>query len=547
MTLLPIVERELRVAARRRGFYRGRLAVATLALVVASAVHWMGRSEPAPELGMALFAVLSALTLCCALLTGAVFTADALSAEHREGTLGLLFLTDLKGHDIILGKLAAGAVPALFSLLAALPVIGLTVVFGGVTGAAVWQMSLALLAGMFFSLALGITVSVWFEDARKALVVTLAVAVLMTLGPWALSALLNRGLPVGYDPDLLLCPALPFLGVLENVMRPFLGGTALPLFSHRFWLSLGSITVFSGLLLVLASFALQRSWHERTAAWGDWGRARFRRLGSRSSTSRRLRRSRLLDANPYLWLNLRRPGRRVVAWSAFALMALVAAYAYLTEGAHWIRESGYLVLPIIGHLGVSIGLVLAAGQQLSEDRRSGGLELLLSTPLSRRLMLAGQMSALRRLYGSPVLVILATDVLLAVLHTPHAGSDPWVFLGFVVGGMAVLVADCVTMAWLAVWAALRRGGALRAAGATLTRVWLLPWGMLLAALVLAHVFEAESGVSDGAALAAWLVTRLGINAYWLQLARRRMEGRFQSVADGEPPLGNRLWRWLTLQ
>jgi hypothetical protein len=113
--------------------------------------------------------------------------------------------------------------------------------------------------------------------------------------------------------------------------------------------------------------------------------------------------------------------------------------------------------------------------------------------------------------------------------------------------MAVLVTDCVTMAWLAVWAALGRGGALRAAGATLTRVWLLPWGMLLAALVLAHVFEVESGISDGAALAAWLVTRLGINAYWLLLARRRMEGRFQSVADGESALGNRLWRWLTLQ
>jgi len=34
------------------------------------------------------------------LLCGVFLTSDCLSEEKREGTLGLLFLTDLKGFDI---------------------------------------------------------------------------------------------------------------------------------------------------------------------------------------------------------------------------------------------------------------------------------------------------------------------------------------------------------------------------------------------------------------------------------------------------------------
>jgi len=56
-----------------------------------------------------------------------------------RGTLGLLFLTDLKGHDIVFGKLAASSVNALYSLLAIVPVLGLTLLFGGVSGTQFWR------------------------------------------------------------------------------------------------------------------------------------------------------------------------------------------------------------------------------------------------------------------------------------------------------------------------------------------------------------------------------------------------------------------------
>ena len=47
---------------------------------------------------------------------GLLGTADCVSSEKRDGTLGLLFLTDLKGYDVICGKLAANSVSVLYGL-----------------------------------------------------------------------------------------------------------------------------------------------------------------------------------------------------------------------------------------------------------------------------------------------------------------------------------------------------------------------------------------------------------------------------------------------
>jgi ABC-type transport system involved in cytochrome c biogenesis permease component len=99
MTVLPIVERELRVAARR------------------SSTYWSG------------------LMFLYCLGHGRRSTADCLSEEKREGTLGLLFLTDLKGADIVLGKLAATSMRGFYGFLAVFPVLAIPLLLGGITWA----------------------------------------------------------------------------------------------------------------------------------------------------------------------------------------------------------------------------------------------------------------------------------------------------------------------------------------------------------------------------------------------------------------------------
>src|ERR1051326_7778994 len=134
MTFLPIVARELRVAARRRGTYGARLGAALAALAIGCWIMLMPQWRAPQTLGMALFVALSIIAYVYSLLAGIFTTADCLSEEKREGTMGLLFLTDLKGYDIVLGKLAATSLNAFYGMLAIFPVMAIPLLAGGVTG-----------------------------------------------------------------------------------------------------------------------------------------------------------------------------------------------------------------------------------------------------------------------------------------------------------------------------------------------------------------------------------------------------------------------------
>ena len=130
MTFLPIVGRELRVAARRRGTYWTRFYAALVAIVVSAAVCGFMRESPPAELGPALFSPLAVMLFGFCLFAGMWNTADCVSEEKREGTLGLLFLTDLKGYDVVLGKLFANSVNSIYAAMAIFPVLGLPLVMG---------------------------------------------------------------------------------------------------------------------------------------------------------------------------------------------------------------------------------------------------------------------------------------------------------------------------------------------------------------------------------------------------------------------------------
>src|ERR1700704_5086548 len=123
MTFLPIVERELRVAARRTSSYRTRTLAAFITCVVVCGILITAGRFPTPmKMGQSLFKLLSSLAFVYCLLEGARNTADCLSEEKREGTLGLLFLTDLKVYDVVFGKLAGTSMNGLYGVVAVFPI-----------------------------------------------------------------------------------------------------------------------------------------------------------------------------------------------------------------------------------------------------------------------------------------------------------------------------------------------------------------------------------------------------------------------------------------
>ena len=86
------------------------------------------------------------------MFTGVRSTADCLSEEKRDGTLGLLFLTDLKGYDVVGGKLVATSLNAFYGLTAIFPLLAIPLLMGGVTNGEFWRMALVLANTFLFSL-----------------------------------------------------------------------------------------------------------------------------------------------------------------------------------------------------------------------------------------------------------------------------------------------------------------------------------------------------------------------------------------------------------
>src|SRR6187431_2922619 len=101
MQFLSVAGRELRVAARKPATFRLRMFTSFLALLVTGFNLWfvtLFGSRPAS--GDHLFFSLSWVTFVCTCIVGPALTADSVNEERNNGTLGLLFLTNLNGISI---------------------------------------------------------------------------------------------------------------------------------------------------------------------------------------------------------------------------------------------------------------------------------------------------------------------------------------------------------------------------------------------------------------------------------------------------------------
>ena len=132
MSFLPIVGRELVVAARRPGTHRVRFWAALIVLGVWLLVFSASRYVASRGNGDAPAGGRAGCVRRVQPVAG-LFRRRA-AEEKREGTLGLLFLTDLRAYDVVLGKLVASSLDTFFGLLAIFPILGLTLLLGGVTG-----------------------------------------------------------------------------------------------------------------------------------------------------------------------------------------------------------------------------------------------------------------------------------------------------------------------------------------------------------------------------------------------------------------------------
>ena len=247
MLPLPIADRELRVSARNKATHRLRILFAVGAVTIAGGIgllSMMNNAFTSSQLGVWIFDLLKWIAFIFSCAAGVFLTSDCLSEEKREGTLGLLFLTDLRGHDVVLGKLLATSLRTFYSLLAIFPVMALSFVLGGIAADDFQHSLISICNTLFFSLALGMLVSVVSRDPHKAMTGALAaMMVFLFLIP-------------GIDSNA----AVPRISLLSPV---FAFRQASSYRAPDFWLSILFVHLLGWCFLAVASWLAPKTWHEK--------------------------------------------------------------------------------------------------------------------------------------------------------------------------------------------------------------------------------------------------------------------------------------------
>jgi len=402
MTFLPIVDRELRVASRKRSTVRTRWWAALIAVIIGFIALAASSGGGGRGAGRPLFDVMTGYAFGLCILAGVFLTADSLTEEKREGTLGLLFLTDLKGYDVVLGKFMAQWMNAFYALLAILPITALPLLAGGVRGVEFWRTALALANTLFFALGAGICVSACAREAQRVMGNTVGLLLLLVAGLPALAALgeLFR-LPTVWKLWGWLSPWHAFRYASE-FLYPRHAGT--------FWGSLGISHLFGWGFLGLASFVLPRVWQQKT----EKVRAIPRKPPRRAPPLSPARRAQLLTRNPVLWLRANELRSQWGAWAVVAAwaVAVIGVNAMVSPHEGSAMLSAYWVLPFGFLLKLLFGLHVC--RFFADGRRNGTLELLMCTPLTNREIVSGQARALWQAFQWPLILF----VLLLFLPVP---------------------------------------------------------------------------------------------------------------------------------
>lgn len=512
MTVLPIVERELRVATRRRMTYWLRVGIAVISLVLCL---WTLQAEysfrQTAAMGRAIFSTLTTVALAFCLLAGVAVTADAISKEKREGTLGLLFLTDLNGYDIVLGKLFATSLNVFYGLIAIFPILALSLLFGGVTGTEFWRMTLVLLNSLFFSLAVGLLVSALSRQPNQTMGRTLGVIGVLALGPLAISFLWH--LQVVWLSPLYLWGLAYSRGFSVS--------------AGNFWLSLATTHVVSWIFLAVASLVTPHSWKEKSPTQQ---RAKFRervKLWRHGNMAERGRfRARLLDVNAVFWLAARDRFKPWLVWLFLGLVGGAWIWGRRKYSDAFVSFEAFFFFSAILHLGIKFWAASEAGALLAEARQNGTLETLLSTPLTVKEIVGGHFLALKRQFAWPVLLIIIVEscILLSRFRTTEGA-----WLGMAVGGIVFFVLDLWTIIYVAMWLGLKTKQPGRASLGALTRVVILPWGIIFFFGIFGGGFRSGFAPMIGGSL----FIRGLIDFILLELNRGRLHEQLRTVACGE--------------
>jgi hypothetical protein len=525
MTVLPIVARELRVSSRRWGTYVLRLGAATSAIALATLVYLIvsrDGSTPPAKVGEIIFGVLSGFAFLYALLIGVRVTSDCISVEKREGTLGLLFLTDLKGLDIVLGKLAASALDSFYALVSTLPVLAIPILLGSVTADQIWRTMICLLATALFSVCAGVFVSAFSVNERKATAGTFLLITFLAAGIPLLVVILNAylGGTTIFEWFFTLSPGTGIVVVLVNSPRQLPWET--------YWWSIGNTIAYALCFSAISAMVVPRIWQQRVE--GGNRKAVFRAAAAKELDARR-QRQQLLDVSPTCWLSERGHLRGLWLWVFLACVFAGWLWAY-AEDPSGMRSLGMNLGWMFFAQGVVKLFVASEAVRIyAEESRQGALELILCTPLRVNDIIRGQLLALARYFRWPMITLLAADLFFLAFgrYSLSYSSDLSTVTQMFVSLMVFFVLDSAAIGLVGLWHGLTARNSRQALTSAIVRILVLPW-ILYGLINLIAGLGLQKSIPENAQLPLMIVLALLVNGLFAWQAWENLHQNLRLVA-----------------
>jgi len=416
----PIIHRELLIESRRAALYTLRL-LAGSALTAWLALNWLVASGSAAAVGTVVFQELSNAIYIAIWLGAPFLTADCLSREKRDGTLGLLFLTQLTALEVVVGKSLVHGVRALSFLFATAPIIAVPYLMGGVSIHSILSVLASCLGALALALGAGLLASASARQRRWMFVQ----AVVWTLLFGSVHAHLARPTlamampaPVAAPPAVFFNPPPPPQYLLRSappnravVFNPSGGAPpAIGFAASRF----SAFTVASGcglalvLIMLAAARRIRSEWQDkplsRRQLW--WLRTFCLPLFWRSLFQSAMRRE--LNRNPITWLQYYSTWDRAVklVWCGLALMIDTHLITTLHRGQREVMGLEALF---------AVALAYTAASSFRRERQSGALELILVSPIAREEIIVGRLRAVRGQFFPAAVALIIPWPLLATM------------------------------------------------------------------------------------------------------------------------------------
>lgn len=441
VSLPPVLHRDLLLAARHPRTFSIRAATAFVLALAGAGVafadigHIFGMANP-----LMTFRIMGSTVFAACLLGGLLLTLDSISAERREGTLGLLFLTPLTATDILLGKWAASCTRGLGALLGVLPILAIPLMMGSVAWPVFLGTAATLVATFVLSSGVGLWASTRSPSTASAFGLALLVLIPLAAVPF-LAKFLADSTPAfrgTADPLLHASPvAVLSMGWRWDQPTP---ASALPR-----WLQPAGIACLGLIALADAARRLAGEFQQRpnrpsSAPAQTPGRpsptaAAFHPDHPYASLYQRL----LPRLSALNWLE----GLCFAAFAGFALATVLTPVRHL--GAPLFITTSLIAYAL--HVFYKIRVATAAALPWTDQLRNGTFELLVTTPLltparifrERALALTQATAARRRI------LVLVNAILLGLMGVDSVGlDDPEVIISFAslfVAGVILLWTD----------------------------------------------------------------------------------------------------------